>query len=94
LPALHQDENDLRGDTLEMRKATLSAILPRSSQGLQFNDHIEDGGATVFQHACELGLEGIVPKRKDLRYRSGRSPHRIKSKNPHAAAVKCEAEDG
>jgi bifunctional non-homologous end joining protein LigD len=25
----------------------------------------------VFAHACKLGLEGIVSKRKDSRYRSG-----------------------
>ncbi len=28
----------------------------------------------VFRHACKLGLEGIVSKRKDFAYRSGRSP--------------------
>jgi hypothetical protein len=31
-------------------------------------------GPTVFRHACNLGLEGIVSKRKDSSYRSGRSP--------------------
>jgi ATP-dependent DNA ligase len=46
----------------------------------------------VFNHACKLGLEGIVSKRKDSRYRSGRSPDWIKSKNPSAPAVKREAE--
>jgi bifunctional non-homologous end joining protein LigD len=35
---------------------------------------IEDDGPTVFAHACKLGLEGIVSKRKDSPYRSGRSP--------------------
>ena len=42
---------------------------------------------------CKLGLDGIVSKRKDSRYRSGRSPDRIKSKNPQASAVKREAEE-
>jgi hypothetical protein len=38
------------------------------------------GGAAVWArsagaaHACKLGLEGIVSKRKDSAYRSGRSP--------------------
>jgi bifunctional non-homologous end joining protein LigD len=59
---------------------------------LRFNEHIEADGPTVFQHACELGLEGIVSKRKDSRYISGRSLHWIKSKNPNAPAVKREAE--
>ena len=44
-------------------------------------------------HACKLGLEGIVSKRRDLRYRSGRSPDWLKSKNPDAPAVKREAEE-
>jgi len=50
-------------------------------------------GLLIFRHACKLGLEGIVSKRKDLRYRSGRSPDWIKSKNPDAPAVKREAEE-
>jgi hypothetical protein len=44
-------------------------------------------------HACKMGLEGIVSKRKDSPYRSGRSPHWIKSENPACAAVKREAEE-
>jgi ATP-dependent DNA ligase len=50
-------------------------------------------GPLVFAHACKLGLEGIVSKRKDSRYRSGRSPYWIKSKNPNAPAVRREAEE-
>jgi bifunctional non-homologous end joining protein LigD len=44
------------------------------ASGLRFNEHLEGDGPTVFAHACKLGLEGIVPKRKDSAYRSGRSP--------------------
>jgi bifunctional non-homologous end joining protein LigD len=47
----------------------------------------------VFAHACKLGLEGIVSKRKDSPYRSGRSPDWLKSKNPVCAAVKREEEE-
>jgi hypothetical protein len=54
-------------------------------------DH--EDGPLVFQHACKLGLEGIVSKRRDSFYSSGRSPHWIKSKDPNAAAVKREAEE-
>ena len=42
---------------------------------MQLNEWIdgtERDGPTVFHHACKLGLEGIVSKRKDSRYRSGR----------------------
>jgi ATP-dependent DNA ligase len=44
-------------------------------------------------HACKLGPEGIVSKRLGSPYRSGRSRHWIKSKNPAAPAVKREAEE-
>jgi len=47
----------------------------------------------VFQHACLLGCGGIVSKRKDSRYRFGRSRDWVKIKNPQAPAVKREAEE-
>jgi bifunctional non-homologous end joining protein LigD len=50
-------------------------------------------GTLVFAHACKLGLEGIVSKRRDSLYRSGGSPHWIKSKNPDAPAVRRAAEE-
>jgi bifunctional non-homologous end joining protein LigD len=43
-------------------------------------------GEAAFRHAC-MGLEGIVAKRRDKPYRSGRSPDWIKVKNPHASAT-------
>jgi hypothetical protein len=46
----------------------------------------------IFQHACQLGCEGIVSKRLGSRYRSGRSPA-LRFKNPDAPAVKREAEE-
>jgi hypothetical protein len=59
-----------------------------------FNEHIEhEDGATVFAHACKLGLEGIVSKRKDSVYRSGRSPDWLKMKNPAQPAVKRGGEE-
>jgi len=48
---------------------------------------MEGDGPTVFAHACKMGLEGIVSKRKDSAYRSGRSPDWLKMKNPNAPAV-------
>ena len=44
-------------------------------------------------HACKVGLEVIVSKRKDSTYRSGRSPDWLKMKNPACSAVKREAEE-
>ena len=84
----------MRTEPLAVRKGTLASLLARASSGLRFNEHLDhDDGPLVFAHACRMGLEGIVSKRKDSHYRSGRSPHWIKSENPACAAVKREAEE-
>ena len=90
---LELDGEDLRREPLETRKATLASIVAKAQPGIRFNEHIEGDGPTVFAHACKLGLEGIVSKRKDSVYRSGRSPDWLKMKNADAPAVKREAEE-
>jgi bifunctional non-homologous end joining protein LigD len=85
--------DDLRRDPLEVRKATLASILVKARPGIRLNEHIEGDGPTVFAHACKMGLEGIVSKRKDSAYRSGRSPDWLKMKNSDAPAVKREEEE-
>ena len=88
------DGDDLRRDPRAARKTTLASLVARAAPGLRLNEHLDhQDGPLVFAHACKVGLEGIVSKRKDSRYRSGRSPHWIKSKNPNAPAVKREAEE-
>jgi bifunctional non-homologous end joining protein LigD len=44
-------------------------------------------GNTTFRPTCAMRLEGIVAKRCDRPYRSGRSPDWIKVKNPDAPAA-------
>ena len=68
-------------------------IVAKARLGIRYNEHIEGDGPTVFAHACKMGLEGIVSKRKDSAYRSGRSPDWLKMKNVDAPAVKREAEE-
>jgi bifunctional non-homologous end joining protein LigD len=85
--------DDLRREPLEVRKATLASVLAKTAPGLRLNEHIEADGPTVFAHACKMGLEGIVSKRKTSTYRSGRSPDWFKSKNPACEAVRREAEE-
>ena len=66
----------------------------KSRPGVRLNEHLEHAeSAVVFQHACKMGLEGIVSKRLGSRYRSGKSPDWLKFKNPAAPAVKREAEE-
>ena len=91
---LELNGTDLRREPIEVRKATLASTLRNSRSGLRLNEHMEHSeGLMVFQHACKMGLEGIVSKRLGSRYRSGRSPDWLKFKNPEAPAVKREAEE-
>jgi bifunctional non-homologous end joining protein LigD len=77
-----------------VRKATLASPLRRAAAGLRFNEHPRPRGRPAGVRArLQAGLEGIVSKRKDSGYRSGRSPHWIKSKNPAAPAMRREAEE-
>jgi bifunctional non-homologous end joining protein LigD len=48
---------------------------------------------STLDHACRLGLEGIVSKRLDAPYRSGPSKTWLKSKNPLSEAVRREHEE-
>jgi bifunctional non-homologous end joining protein LigD len=82
---------DLRGGPIEARKNALAALLSGAGQGLRLVEHIEEDGRAVFHHACRLGAEGIVSKRKDSKYRCGRSDWWIKSKNPDSPAVTRES---
>src|SRR3954467_7490025 len=91
---LELNGDDLRREPIEVRKATLASILRKAKGGVRLSEHrARDCGLTVFQHACQLGCEGIVSKRMGSRYRAGRSPDWLKFKNPAAPAVKREAEE-
>jgi bifunctional non-homologous end joining protein LigD len=87
------DGHDLRREPIEDRKAALLKLLRKADYGIFLNEHIDDEAAIVFQHACKLGPEGIVSKRRGSPYVSGRSPHWLKLKNPNSAAVRREAEE-
>jgi ATP-dependent DNA ligase len=87
--------DDLRRDPLEVRKATLThPWWPRPAPA---SGSTSTWRATMarpcFRHACKMGLEGIVSKRKHSPYKSGRSPHWLKSKNPNAPATRREEEE-
>src|ERR1700730_10811659 len=79
--------DDLRPLPFIKRKARLARLLTRAAADLAFNEHIEADGATVFAQVCHMGLEGIVSKRRDKPYRSGRSGDWIKTKNPDSPAM-------
>ena len=85
--------HDLRRAPIEHRKQKLARLVRGRRLGIVLNEHYEGDGEIVFAHACKLGCEGIVSKRLGSSYRSGRSPHWVKVKNPKAPAVKREAEE-
>jgi bifunctional non-homologous end joining protein LigD len=71
--------------------------LSQRDDGLQYVEFLEGDGATIFAHACRLGLEGIVCKRADSPYRAGPSKTWLKVKNrahPSIARVKDAIESG
>jgi bifunctional non-homologous end joining protein LigD len=77
---------------IEERKHALANVLYRERNGIVFNMHYDGDGSIVFKQACALGCKGIVSKRLGSPYRSGRTDHWLKIKNPKAPAVKREAE--
>ncbi len=82
------DGRDLRGEPWHKRRAALMTLLRDSAPSIRLCEHIEDAdGAVVFRAACNLGLEGIVAKRRDNRYHSGRSRDWIKIKNMAHPAI-------
>jgi bifunctional non-homologous end joining protein LigD len=84
---LEIDGEDLRRCEWQVRRATLRSLIKRAGPGIRLSEHLDGDGALAFQHACRMGLEGIVSKRRDKPYRSGRSPDWIKVKNPDAPAA-------
>jgi bifunctional non-homologous end joining protein LigD len=79
---LSMDGDDLRKLPLSMRKANLARLLARRPDGIFLSD-FEQGeiGPDLFLAACQMGLEGLVSKRRDRPYQAGRSKHWIKVKN-------------
>jgi bifunctional non-homologous end joining protein LigD len=72
---LYLDGFDLRDCRLEDRKRVLEALLETSKgsdSAVLLSATIAGGGPSLFKQACEMQLEGIVSKRIDSRYRSGR----------------------
>jgi bifunctional non-homologous end joining protein LigD len=66
------DEKDLRDAPLRERKRRLKALLAKGGGAIRYADDIEGDGARVFEQATEAGAEGIIAKRADAAYRSGR----------------------
>ncbi|MFG1421618.1 DNA ligase D [Roseixanthobacter liquoris] len=79
---LFEGAEDLRALPLETRKERLQALLEAQGENprLRYVEHLENSGDAVLRSACQLDLEGIVSKRLDAPYVSGRSGAWTKAK--------------
>ncbi|MDP9629144.1 UNVERIFIED_ORG: bifunctional non-homologous end joining protein LigD [Ensifer adhaerens] len=79
---LFTGDEDLRELALTQRKERLAAMLEDAGDDphLRFTEHFETDGDAVLRSARRLSLEGIVSKKADAPYQSGRSDTWAKSK--------------
>ena len=81
---LHLEGRNLRDLPLRTRKQLLAEILPANESGMvRLSEHLETGGAAMFEQACKLHAEGIISKRADALYRAGRNGNWLKAKCLH-----------
>jgi DNA polymerase-1 len=79
---LHLDGFDLAVAPLVERKRVLAALLAESGAGpIAYSQHLDVEGPEMFARAVAMGLEGIVSKRREAPYRSGRSRSWVKTKS-------------
>jgi bifunctional non-homologous end joining protein LigD len=77
---LYRDGEDLRERPLLERKKILATILAGERLPLKLSEHVEDSGTTIYEEACRMDLEGVMAKRADAPYRSGRTRTWLKIK--------------
>jgi bifunctional non-homologous end joining protein LigD len=71
---------DWRPHPLRDRKAALQAVLQKAPPEITFVEHFLASGQAILRSACQVGLEGVVSKRLDAPYRSGRGEDWVKTK--------------
>ena len=80
---LHLDGFDLTRVPLLERKGALERVLRNaasSEPGVRYSDHVVGQGPKFYEKACRRGLEGIVSKRAEAPYTSGRTGAWLKTK--------------
>lgn len=78
---LYLDGYSLLHVALEDRKEALAKLLSGiRSRSLRYSEHVIGNGQAMIENACRLGLEGIISKRRDAPYRSGRHGEWTKAK--------------
>jgi bifunctional non-homologous end joining protein LigD len=72
--------SDLRKRSLDERKRILEELLKRAPKRLYFVPHFISSGEAMLTAACRMDLEGVISKRLDAPYQSGRGDSWTKSK--------------
>ncbi|TPK15145.1 ATP-dependent DNA ligase [Mesorhizobium sp. B2-5-9] len=76
---LHVNGHDLRDMPLEDRREILAELIPEG-QRIQFSQALPGEASAIFHLIDQAGMEGMVSKRKDSKYRSGPSTNWLKAK--------------
>lgn len=77
---LYLDGHDLRNTEYRVRRHLLEDVIPREEGAIRLSEEFEDYPDALLEHACRLGLEGIIAKHLDRPYRSGRTGDWLKIK--------------
>jgi bifunctional non-homologous end joining protein LigD len=83
---LHLDGRDFTAEPLVERKRALAGLLERrvkdavAANVIRYTGDFDAAGPVILRHACEMGLEGVVSKRRNAPYRSGRTDNFVKTK--------------
>jgi bifunctional non-homologous end joining protein LigD len=67
---LHLDGADLQGQALTARRAKLAKLV--ASSGVEFSDELPGTAEQVIEAVAQVGLEGVVAKRRDSKYEPGK----------------------
>ncbi|MBZ0232261.1 MAG: non-homologous end-joining DNA ligase [Deltaproteobacteria bacterium] len=65
------DGQDVTALPLERRKELLRGAIEGAGPAIHFSEHFDVDGAEMYVHACRLGAEGIISKRRRARYATG-----------------------
>nr|WP_246352614.1 RNA ligase family protein [Sphingomonas xinjiangensis] len=79
---LHHEGRNVRPLAIEQRRERLEDLVGGFDAGasIHFSQDVRGGGEAFFQAVGQMGLEGIVSKKRGSRYHSGRTRNCLKTK--------------
>ncbi|NLS20094.1 ATP-dependent DNA ligase [Rhizobium sp. P40RR-XXII] len=78
---LYLDGHDFTRTELSVRRHFLEDFVPAGGESaIRLSEELALDGETLLDHACQVGLEGIIAKHRDAPYRGGRTGDWLKIK--------------